>query len=301
MPLQENEMVVVAPSPTPFATDDSVDHAAIEHNVGRWLATPLSGFVLNSENGEESFLSEQERFEIIRTVHRTRDASKLLIAGIDCPAATETLRLATRYVEAGADMLRIRIPRLTSVQAYFEEVIPRAPAPVIIIHQMAPGMFLSGPSALGAKAEQIGDFVARDNVYGYIASADIRFESRVRTFIPADRHFWIGNGSLLLPGAVIGSTGACLMLGNVAPRECHDILRQAAPGNSQANLAEAAATQTRLIEADWQILTRGAAGLKAALDLLGYQGGAPRAPSPACKPAEVEQIRQALQQAGLLR
>jgi 4-hydroxy-tetrahydrodipicolinate synthase len=87
-----------------------------------------------------------------------------------------------------------------------------------------------------------------------------------------------------------------MMLGNVAPRECCDIVRLAAEGR----LAEAQALQTRILEVDWQILSRGAAGLKAALNLLGFEAGVPRAPTPACEPPDVERIADAMRQAGLI-
>lgn len=291
MAIPTQDPLVVAPSPTPFRGDDSVDHAAIERNVQRWLATPLSGFVLNSENGEEAFLSEQERLAIVRTVHAVSGDRKLIIGGIDSPSVSETLRTAEALVEAGAELIRIRIPRLTSnVRGYFEQVIPRAAAPVVIIHQMAPGAFLSSSTAPGAEAELIGELVARDNVFGYIASADIRFEARVRTFIPAAKRFWTGNASLLLAGAVLGANGACMMLGNVAPRECCDILRLAIEGELQ----EAQSIQMRILELDWQILARRAAGLKAALSLLGFDAGLPRAPSLACTATDVQRIREAM-------
>lgn len=298
MPIPSENPILVAPSPTPFRQDDSVDYAAIERNVQRWIETPLSGFVLNSENGEEAFLSQQERLEIVRTVNRVRRGRKFIIAGVDCPSVTETLRRADALVEAGAELLRLRIPRLTSnVPGYFKQVVPRAAAPVLIIHQMAPGHFLSGPTSIGAPAEQIGELAAMDNVFGYIASADLRFEARVRTFVPAGKRFWIGNASQLLSGVALGANGACMMLGNVAPGECEAILRMAMAGR----LAEAQALQSRILEADWQILSRGAAGLKAALDLLAYDGGKPRAPSPACNASDIEQIRQAMRQAGFIR
>ena len=297
MPVPREDPIVVAPSPTPFREDDSVDYASIERNVRRWLGTPLSGFVLNSENGEESFLSEQEKLEIVRTVHRACEGRKFIIGGVDSPSVSETLRFAEALVKVGAEMIRVRIPRLTpSVRGYFEQVIPRINVPVVIIHQPAPGTFLSGPGSIAASAELIGELVAMENVFGYIASADMRFESRVRRFVPAAKRFWVGNGSLLLPGAATGSNGACMMLGNVAPRQCADILRLV----MDRKLAEAQTLQSRVLEADWQILSRGAAGLKAALNLLGFEAGAPRAPSPPCTAAEIERIRQALQHAGLL-
>jgi 4-hydroxy-tetrahydrodipicolinate synthase len=296
MPIPSEDPIVVAPSPTPFREDDSVDYAALERNVGRWLETPLSGFVLNSENGEEAFLSEAERLEIVRTVNRARGGRKFIVGGIDSPSVSETLRIADGLVAAGAEILRLRIPRLTpNVRGYFEQVVPRAPAPVVIIHQMAPGTFLSSSPAGGAPAELIGEMVSLGNVWGYIASDNIRFESRVRLFVPPDKRFWTANGSLLLAGAALGANGACLMLGNVFPQECHDVLRLMGEGE----LAAAQGIQSRLLEADWQILSRGAAGIKTALNLLGFETGAPRAPSPACDAHGTAEIRRALRAAGV--
>lgn len=295
MPIPADDPILVAPSPTPFRADGAVDHAAIEHNVVHWLETPLSGFVLNSENGEEAFLSEAERLAIVHTVHTVCGGKKLIVGGIDNPSVRETLRLGEALADAGAELLRIRIPRLTDrVQDYFEQVIPRAAVPVVMIHQMAPGKFLSNAVSIGAPAELIGQLVAMDNVFGYICSDNLRFEARLRTLISADKRFWISNGSLLLAGAVLGANGGCMMLGNVFPGECLAILRLVREGK----LAEAQAIQTRILEADWQILTRGAAGIKVALDLLGYRGGAPRAPAATCAEADAARIRAALEHVG---
>jgi 4-hydroxy-2-oxoglutarate aldolase len=291
MPIPKDDPIVTAPSPTPFAADDSVDFRAVERNVAHWLDTPLSGFMLNSENGEETFLSEAERLRIVQTVAQAAGGRKLIIANVDNPSVTESLRLAEQYVAAGADLLRVRIPRLTSnVRGYFEQVAARAAAPIIISHQMAPGLFLSGPPATGASAEVIGELVSLDKVFGYIMSDNLRFETRARLFIPPEKRFWTCNGTLLLTGAALGANGASLMLANVFPRECLDILRLMLTGK----LVEAQSIQTRLIEIDHQILSRGAAGIKAALNLLGYEMGAPRSPSPACDAAAIEQIRAAL-------
>lgn len=289
--------IVVAPSPTPFKADDSVDHAAIVRNVEKWLKTPLSGFVLNSENGEEQFLSETERLDIVRTVNAARNGEKFIVGGVDTSSVTETIRMAEDLVEAGAEMIRIRIPRLASdVTGYFEQVVPRVPAPVAIIHQMAPGMFRGGEQPVGAEPEVIGDLIDLDNVWGYIASGNVRFEARVRNFVTTEKPFWLGNGSVLVAMSAIGANGACLMFGNVAPKECLDIISAMIDGD----LKTAQEIQTRCIEADYQILSRGAAGIKAALDILGYDGGAPRLPNAPVSPADREIIRTAMQAAGLV-
>ncbi len=297
MPIPLDDPILLAPSPTPFRPDDSIDFEAIERNVRRWRQTPLTGFVLNSENGEEAFLSEAERLEIVRTVQRANEGEKLIVGGVDCPSVTESLRLAEALVEAGAELLRVRIPRLTeNVQGYFEALIPRAPAPIIMIHQMAPGKFLSTSPMLGASAELLGELASLDNVFGYITSDNLRFEARARTFIPPEKRFWIANGGMLLAGAAIGANGGCMMLGNVAPGPCLKILSAV----MQGDLATAQREQNRLLETDWQILSRGSAGVKAALNLLGFEAGRPRTPAPACSEAAISEIKLAMQNAGIL-
>ena len=297
MSVPSQDPIVVAPSPTPFRDDDSVDYQAIERNVQRWLDSSLSGFVLNSENGEEAFLSEHERLEIIRTVHRSLSGRKFIIGGIDSPSVTDTLRFADALAEAGAELIRIRIPRLASnVRDFFFGIVPRAALPIVLIHQMAPGQFLNAPAAIGAPAELIGEIVAMDNVFGYIMSDNLRFESRVRTLIPKEKKFWVSNGSLLLPGTVAGANGGCMMLANVAPQACHDVIELAIQGE----LDRAQAIQTRILEMDWQILSRGAAGIKAALNLMGFEAGAPRSPSMPCDDNGLALIREAMKKADLI-
>lgn len=297
MTIPINNPIVVAPSPTPFKANDSVDHAAIERNVARWLKTELSGFVLNSENGEEQWLSETERLEIIRTVNNARNGEKFIVAGVDSSSITESIRQSEAFVKAGAEMIRIRIPRLTSdVTGYFEQVVPYVPAPVTIIHQMAPGVFHGGDAPIGATPEVIGKLIDIDNVFGYIASGNVRFEARVRTFVTPDKPFWLGNGVLLLAMSAIGANGACLMFGNLGPSECHQIISNVMKGN----LTTAQVIQARVLEADQQILDRGAAGIKAALDILGYEGGAPRLPNPPASAEDRAVIKVAMQKAGLI-
>lgn len=287
---------VVAPTPTPFDADDKVDFTSLERNVNRWVTTLLSGFVLNSENGEEAFLSEPEKLQIIKCTRNTA-AAATVIAGVDSPSVTESLRLSESFADAGANLIRLRIPRLTdNISTYMDEVVAKSPVPVLIINQPAPGMFLSAAANAAVAAELIGEAVHTENCAGYIASADMRFEARLKTFLPDSKHFWTGNGSLLMAGAAIGANGACLMLGNVAPSECREVLRLTSDGK----LAEARQIQNRLHDLDFQILSRRAAGVKTALDLLGYECGRPRSPSAECDEVAVAAIRRAMVNAKLI-
>ena len=276
--------------PTPFdewAAD--VDYKALERNIERWLRTPLSGFVLTTANGEELALSDDERVGIVRVAAEALDGRRFIIAGIDNPSTWGTLRLADRYASAGADMIRVRVPRGLSdaaVMSYFAEVTRQSPRPVVI-HQTFSGTPAAAPETLGAVCEL-------DNVFGYITDHDIRFESYARAFVPNDRRFWICNGGLLAYGALMGATGACMWLGNVTPKLCMDIMTL----GLQGRFSETRPLQARASMLDRVIIKHGVAGVKAALDALGFEGMRPRAPLEAVGEAGRAEIWEALVAAG---
>lgn len=271
MAIPPRDPIVVAPTPTPFDAEDRVDHGMLARNIERLMATSLSGFVLGTINGEENALSEDEKAAIVGTVAGVAGAERLIIAGIDNPSPADTVRQATRYAGLGADLIRVRIPRGREpgeLIAYFTEVLIRSPVPVVVIHQTPTHEPAAPPEVLGAICQM-------DNVYGYVTDHDIRFESWVRPGVPEGRKFWTCNGSLLLPGVLIGANGAMMWLGNVAPELAVEIVRLGHQGKFNP-AREKQAIASRL---DGVINRYGVAGVKAALELQGWEGMRPRSPA----------------------
>ena len=297
MPIPEQDPILTIPMATPFDEGDRVDHAAIAFNVERWLETPLNGFIVGTASGEENTLSEAEKIEIVRTVAQAVDARRFVVGGIDCPSASETLRRAEAFTDAGAEMVRLRLPRggAEQVLPYFEEVLPRCPVPALLMHQCNPERFgLAGEPA--APPETIGAVSRMDGVFGYVTDHDIRFETRVRRFVPPERKFWICNGSLALTGTFIGCNGITTAFSNVWPDVLHTILTLGLAGRYD----EAWDLQHRLQSVDAVMLPYRAAGVKAAMNLLGLKGTRPRRPAAPMPDAAVARLRDVMRQAGLL-
>ena len=291
MPIPQNDPIVVAPTPTPFHTNGKIDYDSLTRNVKRWLKTPLSGFVLGTATGEELALNEEEQIEIVRTVNKAHEGKGFIIGGIDIPSTKETLRLAHRYTEAGADLLRVRIPRglqPKTLEEYFLEITNHSPIPIMIIHQTFSNIPAAPPEVLGALSQL-------DNVFGYITDANMRFEGKVRRHVPKDRRFWICNGGLLLYGMLMGANGACMWLGNLAPSLCMDIVRL----GYQCRFADGRPLQVRATRLD-EIIQYGVGGIKVALELLGFEGKCPRSPSPSVDPNGRKRIQAILREVELL-
>ena len=290
-----DQPIVVAPTPTPFRDDDeqSVDFDALERNVGRWLDTPLSGFVVVTANGEETMLSEAERLETVKTVVSAHNGQKFVIAGVDERSTRETLRLSENYAKAGADFIRMRIPRNTppdDLVSYYRFVTSRCPVPVVVIHQT----FAWGGNP-AAPPTVIAELCGMDNVFAYITDHSMIFEQQVIPNIPSNVRKWNCSGALLAFGTMIGCDGACMLLGNIAPALCMDIVSAGFRGDYKTAV-ELQRTASKL-----NVTVMNTIGApKTALAMLGYEYGDPRRPTPPVSAESQAAIDAVLRETGLL-
>ncbi|MBI4485850.1 MAG: dihydrodipicolinate synthase family protein, partial [Acidobacteria bacterium] len=56
---------VFAPVPTPFDREDRVDVARMKAAFARWIARPITGFVVLGSNGEAALMDEDESDRVI--------------------------------------------------------------------------------------------------------------------------------------------------------------------------------------------------------------------------------------------
>ena len=120
---------------------------------------------------------------------------------------------------------------------YFEAFTPLSRAGPITT-SAAERFGFAGEAA--ADPENIGRS-ALDNVFGYVTDHDIRFETRVRQFVPENRRFLICNGSLALTGAFIGCNGITTAFSNIWPEALHKILTLGMAGECEGARACSAA------------------------------------------------------------
>ena len=287
---------MVAPTNMPFNSDESLDLDALSRNVDKFCETALSGFVVGSYGGEEFHMGEPEKVLSIKTVVEAHAGRKFVIAGIDALSPTEAVRLSNLYAEAGADMVRVRIPpaagkgNAAPIQDYFEQVTSKSPIPVVIIHQP------KTPMGVDVTPAEVRDITSFENVFAYIMSLNYRYECRISSFVSDAVKFWTCNGSLLMPGGMIGAVGACLLFGNWGPHIARDIIRACLDGR----YAEARELQERINRIDFLGMSWGVGVQKTGLSLLGYEGTVPRKPNLPLSDTQISEVKDALIEARIL-
>ena len=296
MPIPSSDPIVVAPTNMPFKSDESLDLDALSRNVDKFCETALSGFVVGSYGGEEFHMGEPEKVLSIKTVVEAHAGRKFVIAGIDALSPTEAVRLSNLYAEAGADMVRVRIPpaagkgNAAPIQEYFEQVTSKSPIPVVIIHQP------KTPMGVDVTPAEVRDITSFENVFAYIMSLNYRYECRISSFVADAVKFWTCNGTLLMPAGMIGAVGACLLFGNWGPHIARDIIQACLDGR----YAEARELQERINRIDFLGMSWGVGVQKTGLSLLGYEGTMPRKPNLPLSDTQISEVKDALIEARIL-
>ena len=296
MPIPSSDPIVVAPTNMPFNSDESLDLDALSRNVDKFCETALSGFVVGSYGGEEFHMGEPEKVLSIKTVVEAHAGRKFVIAGIDALSPTEAVRLSNLYAEAGADMVRVRIPpaagkgNAAPIQDYFEQVTSKSPIPVVIIHQP------KTPMGVDVTPAEVRDITSFENVFAYIMSLNYRYECRISSFVSDAVKFWTCNGSLLMPGGMIGAVGACLLFGNWGPHIARDIIQACLDGR----YAEARELQERINRIDFLGMSWGVGVQKTGFSLHGYEGTMPRKPNLPLSATQISEVQDALIEARIL-
>jgi dihydrodipicolinate synthase/N-acetylneuraminate lyase len=152
---------------------------------------------------------------------------------------------------------------------HYQGVADASPAPLVLY---------SMPALTGIRIEP--ETAARLSEHGNIigikdSSADIDGLKQTVKLVRPDFAVLTGNGTVLNEALSAGARGGILAVGCVVPDVCLEIFRAVTSGESEL----AAELQAKLTPLAQAVTTRfGIGGLKAALEMKGYTGGAVRAP-----------------------
>jgi 4-hydroxy-2-oxoglutarate aldolase len=289
---------VIPPIPTPFDADGEVHHGALVENLERWNQYDLTGYVVLGSNGEGVYLDEEEKVHVWETARRAIPQEKLLIAGTGCESTRQTIALTCRAAEAGADVALIVTPhyykpKMTadSLVRHYQAVADAVPIPVMIYNVPAFTNVNMDAAAVARAARHLSIVGIKDT------SGNITQLAETVRLVDSDFQVLAGSAGFFLAGLAVGAVGGILALANIAPARALDIYLLFKEGRWD----EAAELQRRMIPVNTAVTARfGIAGLKAALDMLGYYGGPVRSPLLNLGEGERQTLREILVEGGIL-
>lgn len=288
---------VFAPVPTPFDDHGRVDTRRLTRALTKWLAPPepalsLSGFVVLGSNGEAVLMDDPEADEVIVAARDVVPRDRPLIAGTGRESTAAAIRASKRAAEYGADAVLVRTPGFFKNQMttdafvrHYTAVADASPVPVLLYNFTA----LTGVNLLPAAVSRLA---GHPNVVGMKESGgDVGQIADLVNGAPSAFAVFAGTTATFYAALCVGAAGGILAVACAAPGACVRLFELTKAGRHD----EARAMQRHLMPLA-RLLgpSYGVPGLKAALNVLGYDVGVPRAPLAPVPDAAVKAIRDAL-------
>jgi len=289
---------IFPPISTPFDDKGEIAFDQLRSNLSRWNEWPLDGYVVGGSNGEFVSQSFNERVAVVKTVREEMSSNHLLIAGAGMHSTQETVDLTLEMTVAGAAAALIVTPSyykskmdLRALRSHYYTVAEASSVPVLLYNVPA-------NTGVDMPAGTIIELAQHPNIIGIKdSSGDMAKMEAVVHAAPEGFQVLAGSGSFFLQALTIGAVGLIAALVNIAAGDLKRIQTLFRDGQ----IDDARSLQKKLIETNSAVTARfGVAGLKAALDLLGFYGGPVRSPLQPLMTDEREELRNILVRAGLL-
>ncbi len=287
---------VYAPICTPFSASEDLDAGALSDNLARYAESGIHGYLTLGSNGENRSLTEQERLAVLEVVARERREGQLVMAGATYDAQRDTERFIAAAADLGADVALVLSPGYFRKQMteevlyrYFSTLADNAPIPILLYN--APGF-----SGMVLEPPLVARLATHPNIVGMKDSASSGIEAFLALQRP-DFAVLAGSANFLLRAMLGGSPGGTVSLANSFPEVA---LRLYAYGVARDE-DRGPAYQEYVTRVNGAISGAfGVPGVKAAMDLAGFQGGYPRRPLLPLEPSERIALAACLSEEGLL-
>lgn len=256
------------------------------------MQTGLVGILALGSNGEAALLDESESDLVVATTRDAMPSDRLLLVGTGRESTRATIAATKRAAALGAGAVLVRSPSFFKGQMtapvlldYYTAVADASSVPVLLYN-------LPGATGVTLGWPVVSRLAEHPNIVGMKeTSPELERLGQFVTLREGAFSVLCGWAPVVYPALVSGAAGAILAVANVLPDECVALYNHVVAGRH----AEARAAQQRLTSLAQLVTTGyGVPGLKAALEMVGYEGGPARAPLRPLAPAARDEIASAL-------
>lgn len=299
MSFRERLNGVFPPCVTVFDDNEEVAYEKIRDNIDRYTAAGVRGYMPLGTNGEFRSLTDEESVKVIDVYATTRAPGRTILAGCGRESEKATVAFIHKAADHGVDFASVLAPhyfadRMTDdvLIDYYKSVADASPIPIVLynIPKYASGVVFT---------ENVIAGVARHENIAGMKDTSTEEISRYTGAVPEGVDFWVLAGTIkkFYVGLEAGAIGGVLSIAAYLPEKCVELQEIWNGGEKERGAKYDAWIRELSSRAAGK---HGVAGVKAAMDLLGYDGGKPRRPLPGLTDTEIAETRAVLRAEGLL-
>ncbi len=288
---------IIPPHVTPFTQEGELDLSSLDRLLDFWLDAKVHGLASCASNGEGPLLDEEERERVLRFVVDKVGGQVPVIAGVSSPSTRALLRQVSQAERIGVNGVLLTPPY------YFKpsprellrhyELIFRSTGVPILLYNVTKFVGYDIPIDTIVRMADHGNFAGVKESSGLIW----RISELIR-LLKGKGSVLAGTGDLILDTLILGGDGGIVAVSIFAPELAVDLYNSFKSGD----IVRASRIQLTLTMLNEIVVKKynQLSATKEALRLRGLPGGYARMPSQPLSEEEREDVRRALQSAGLL-
>lgn len=282
---------------TPFRKDETVDYEAFDRLIDWQIAEGSDALVICGTTGESSTLTEIEHAQVIHHAV-TKVAGRVpVIAGTGSNATFTAVDLSKKAEADGADAVLLVTPYYNKatqagLKDYYRQVARAINIPLIMYNVPSRTGCNILPETAVALAKEEDNIVAIKE-----ASSNISQIGTLASMAQGILDIYSGNDDQILPLLSLGGIGVITVVGNIAPKNTHDLVAKFMAGD----LAGARQLQLDMMDLVNTLFCEvNPIPVKKAVALMGLAGPTLRSPLTDISPANLAKLEKAMRAYGLL-
>ena len=281
---------------TPMYEDGSVNFDELGRIIEDQIARGTDAVVICGTTGECSTMTDEEQLAAIKFTVDTVNHRVPVVAGAGSNDTDHGCALAAKSAACGADALLLVTPYYNKTSqaglvAHFTAMAEAGGIPVILYNVPSrTGLNIAPETALELSKHPLINGLKE-------ASGNISQVAKIAQLCGDDLNLYSGNDDQVVPLLSLGGKGVISVLSNVAPKQTHDMVMHYLNGDTKA----ATKLQLDAIELISALFCEvNPIPVKTALNEMGYAVGPCVAPLCEMEPKNLETLRTALKNYGLI-
>lgn len=282
---------------TPMKANGEVNYEKLGEFIDYQIENSTDAIVICGTTGEASTLTHEEHIETIRFAADHVKKRVPVIAGTGSNCTETAVYLSQEAQKAGVDACLVVTPYYNKATQkglikHYTTVAKSVDLPIIMYNVPGRTGCNIQPETAATLAKDVDNIVAIKAATGNMAQ-----ESKTMALAEGRLDMYSGEDGLIVPLMSIGAKGVISVLSNVAPQQTHDICAKFAEGK----IEEARQLQLNALELVEALFCEvNPVPVKHALNLQGWDMGPLRMPLCEMEDANLERLRNAMIQYGIL-
>ncbi len=220
---------------TPFKEDGSINFNALKNHIEFLIKNETDAIIVAGTTGEGATLSEQEHLEVVKYTVNMVNKRIPVIAGTGSNNTAKARALTEACTKLGVDGFLVVTPYYNKgtqqgLIEHFATISNVTTLPIILYN-------VPSRTNVNIEPETIFELSKVENIIGIKeASGDLSQVIKIKKLCGDEFYIYSGNDDQIIPILSLGGDGVITVLGNILPKETHDIVYKYLNGDRKESL-----------------------------------------------------------------